>query len=329
MKKLKYLLLGLIVCGLFITGCDKDENDLKKVRVAEVTHSVFYAPWYVALEEGYFEEEGLDIEVTLTPGADKVGSAVLSKDVEIGFSGLEATIYVYDNGAEDYLVSFAGLTKRDGQFLVGDCDLKDSFSLEDLKGKSVLVGRSGGMPAMVFEYALYLNGLTKNDVKLDTSVEFAGLSGAYIGGNADFVNLFEPNALALEKERYGCVLTSVGLLTKEVPYTVFHTTKSYAENNKDVLTSFSKAIDKGLKFVKNNDAKTIAQSIINQFPDTDIDDLTKIVERYKEADSWWDNTYISENAYNNLLDLMEYHGVLSNRIEYNKIVNNSFNGHIK
>ena len=214
----------LIIASFMLSGCDEDKN-MTNITVAEVTHSVFYAPWYVAINEGYFEEEGLNIEVILTSGADKVGSAVLSGDAQIGLSGLEATLYVYDNGAKDYLISFAALTKRDGQFLFGDCSLKDTFTIEDLKGKSVLVGRTGGMPAMVFNYGLYKNGLTDKDVILDTSVEFASLSGAYIGKQADFVNLFEPTALSLEKEGYGCVLASVGLMSGEVPYTVFHTKK--------------------------------------------------------------------------------------------------------
>lgn len=327
MKKAIYLFLFLI-SGLFIiSGCEKEEETTTKLTVAEVTHSVFYAPWYVALEKGYFEEENLEIDVMLTPGADKVGSAVLSGDVEIGLSGLEATIYVYNNKAEDYLVTFSALTKRDGQFLVGDCELKDDFKMDDLKGKSILVGRSGGMPAMVFNYGLYKNGIKPEDVKQDTSVEFAALSGAYIGGTGDFVNLFEPTALSIENEGYGCVLASVGLMSGELPYTVFHTKKSYLEKNKETLEKFTKAIDKGLDFVLESDNETIAKTIINQFPDTKLSDLTKIVERYKEADSWWNNTYIEESAFDNLIDLMKYNNALDKEVNYNVLVNNDINGH--
>ena len=325
MKKIKFLILVILFSCFILTGCNKESSNLKKITVAEVTHSVFYAPWYVALENGYFEDEGLDIEVILTPGADKVGSAVLSGDVEIGFSGLEATIYVYDNLAKDYLISFAGLTKRDGQFLLGDCNLKDNFKIDDLKGKTILVGRKAGMPAMVFEYGLHLNGISNQEVNLDTSVEFAALSGAFIGGAGDFVNLFEPTALNLEKNNYGCVLTSVGLLSGELPYTVFHTKKSYLEKNKDTLKSFSKALDKGLKFVKENDSNVIAQAIIDQFPDTSLNDLSIIVERYKNADSWWDNTHITEDAYDNLLNLMEYNKAIDKKTDYNILVNSNLN----
>lgn len=332
MRKIYYFVgifaLCLIGClGVYFSFKDDDsETKNQKVVVAEVTHSVFYAPFYASIHNGYFEDEGLDIDVILTSGADKVASAVLSGDANIGLAGLEATLYVYQNGAEDYLVNFSSLTKRDGQFLVGDCKYKDNFDVSMLKGKSVLAGRAGGMPSMVFEYALYKNGLSKSDVSVDNSVDFASLSGAYIGGTGDFVNLFEPTALAIEKEGYGCVLASIGIMSGEVPYTVFNTKKSYLNKNKDVIESFTKAIGKGLKFVKENDSKKIAKAIKSEFPDTDMEDLIKVVDRYKDADSWWDTTFISEEAYDNLLDLMEYNDALDERIDYKVLVDNSFNG---
>jgi len=319
----KISLLFIIIIGtIFVSGCDKEKELMKKIRVAEVTHSVFYAPWYVAIENGYFEDEGLEIDLVLTPGADKVGTSVLSNDVEIGLSGLEATMYVYENNAEDYLINFSALTKRDGQFLVGHCDLKDSFQLNDLIGKSVLVGRSGGMPAMVFNYGLYKNGLTDKNITLDTTVDFASLSGAYIAKEADFVNLFEPTALNIEKEGYGCVLSSVGLMSGELPYTVFYAKKSYIKENRDIIKSFIKAIDKGLNYVHENNSEDIAKSIINSFPDTDLNDLITIVDRYKQADSWWKDHYITEESYNNLIKLMEYNNALDKKIDYKIIVDN-------
>lgn len=198
MKKIYYVVGIVTIClvgflGVYFTFKDKpnEENKNQQLVVAEVTHSVFYAPFYVSLHNNYFLDEGLDIDVILTSGADKVASAVLSGDANIGLSGLEATLYVYENGQNDYLVNFSALTKRDGQFLVGDCKLKDNFSVEDLKGKRVLAGRAKGMPSMVFEYALYKNNVNKHDVIVDNSVEFGALSGAYIGGSGDFVNLFD------------------------------------------------------------------------------------------------------------------------------------------
>ena len=331
MKKLVYIVSVLVIGILCFVGINfgfKNEEsvDKKKLVVAEVTHSVFYAPFYVSIHNNYFEEQDLDIDVILTSGADKVASAVLSGDANVGLSGLEATLYVYNNGASDYLVNFSSLTKRDGQFLVGDCSLKDEFNVDMLKGKKVLAGRTGGMPAMVFNYALYKNGLSDKDVIVDNSVDFASLSGAFIGGQGDFVNLFEPTALNLEKEGKGCVLASLGLMSGEVPYTVFHTKKSYLDKNKDTLEKFNKAINKGLKFVKENTSSDIANVIKDEFPDTSMEDLIKVVDRYKTADSWWDSSYISEDAYNNLLDLMEYNNALDKRIDFDMIVDNSFNG---
>lgn len=331
MKKLVYIVSVLVIgilcfVGIYFGFKNEESVDKKKLVVAEVTHSVFYAPFYVSIHNNYFEEQGLDIDVILTSGADKVASAVLSGDANVGLSGLEATLYVYNNGASDYLVNFSSLTKRDGQFLVGDCSLKDDFSVDMLKGKKVLAGRTGGMPAMVFNYALYKNGLSDKDVIVDNSVDFASLSGAFIGGQGDFVNLFEPTALNLEKEGKGCVLSSLGLMSGEVPYTVFHTKKSYLDKNKDTLEKFNNAINKGLKFVKENTSSDIANVIKDEFPDTSMEDLIKVVDRYKAADSWWDSSYISEDAYNNLLDLMEYNNALDKRIDFDMIVDNSFNG---
>ncbi len=199
MKKVLYSLLGLflviVLVSLFFLDLNKDKkNDLEKVRLAEVAHTIFYAPQYVALHQGYFEEEGLDIELTLASGADKVTAAVLSGDVDIGFCGSEATIYVYNGGEKDYLKTFAQLTKRDGTFLVSREEI-DNFTLEDLKGKTVIGGRQGGMPEMTFEWALRQNGIDpKNDLNIDTSVAFAAMSGAFIGGQGDFVTLFDDSA---------------------------------------------------------------------------------------------------------------------------------------
>ena len=309
----------LLIVSLF--AFKKDDKE-ERIVVAEVTHSVFYTPYYVSIHNGYFEEEGLNIETILTSGADKVASAVISGDANIGLSGLEATLYVYQNNAKDYLMSFSSLTKRDGQFLFGDCSLKDSFSVNDLKGKSVLAGRKGGMPSMVFMYALYKNNVS--NVYVDNSVEFANLSSAYIAGEGDFVNLFEPNASSLEKEGYGCVLSSIGLMSGEVPYTVFHSKKSYIENNEEVIRKFVRAIKKGMEFVRDNNEEEIAKVIKDEFIDLDINDLATIVKRYKDADSWYYDTIIREEAYNNLLNLMEYNNAIEQRVNFNTLVTNNY-----
>ena len=300
------------------------ENKQNKIIVSEVTHSVFYTPWYVALENNYFKDEGLDIEVILTPGADKVASSILSNDAQIGFSGPEATIYVYNNSKEK-LISFASLTKKDGQFIVGDCSLKNNFKLTDLNNKTVLAGRSGGMPLMMFEYALRMSNINKQNVNIDTSVEFAGLTGAFIAKQGDFVNLFEPNATTLENKKLGCVLSSLGNLTGNVPYTTFYAKEEYINNNKEIIKRFIKALNKGLEFTKNNDSKTLAKIIKNQFPDTNIQDLTNIIERYKNIDAWYDNTTININDYDRLQEIMIHGKSIDSKIDSNILITNEFN----
>lgn len=324
MKKIILIISLLLITIMSYILINKDTNKNQIITVSEVTHSPFYAPWYVALENGYFKDEGLNIEVILTPGADKVATAVLSNDAQIGFSGPEATIYVYNNSKEK-LITFASLTKKDGQFIIGDCKLKDTFTMQDLIGKKVLAGRSGGMPLMMFEYALKNSNVDKKLVNIDTSIDFASLTGAYIGKQGDFVNLFEPNATNIENEKYGCVLASLGNISGNVPYTTFYAKEEYIKNNKDIIKKFNKALNKGLKFVKENTNENIATSIINQFPDTSYSDLVKIIDRYKKADSWYENTYININDYNKLQDIMIYGKSITNKIDTNTLITNEYN----
>lgn len=242
MKKFIYSIVCLLLIAVvvIIIVFNQPKNELKKVKVAEVTHSIFYAPQYLADSLGYYEDEGLDVELILTPGADKVTAAVLSGDVNIGFCGSEATIYVYNQGEKDYLVNFAALTKKDGSFLVSRKKY-DDFKLSDLKGKHIIAGRKGGMPAMTLEYALNQNGVNTSDVNFDTSIDFAATTGAFIGGTGDFVSLFEPSALQLEKQGYGYVVASVGELGGIVPYTAYNAKKSYIDKNPEVIEGFTKA----------------------------------------------------------------------------------------
>ncbi len=327
MRKLWTIILLLVVLSLGTVGyfMSKEKNtDLTKIKVAEVTHSAFYAPFYVAIENNYFSDEGLDIELILTPGADKVSAAVLSNDVNIGFCGPESSIYVYNGGEEDYIVTFAGLTKRDGQFIVSRNKI-ENFTLDDVKDKEVLGGRIGGMPLLNFQKALLNNNIKLSDVKINTSVEFAALVGAFIGGEGDFVNLFEPNATKLEKEGFGYVVGSVGMYSDEVPYTAFNARKSYIEKNEDAIKKFTNAINKGLDFVKNNSSEDIAKVILKQFPDTSLNDLIKIVNRYKEADSWLNTPYISEESFNNLQEIMILNKQITSKISYQDLISNYYN----
>lgn len=324
MKRYLSIIVGLCLIGMITFICftgKKEENDLRKIRVAEVTHSPFYTPFYVAIENGYFKEEGLDIELVLTPGADKVSAAVLSNDVEIGFAGPEASIYVYDGGEEDYIISFAGLTKRDGQFILAR-EANDNFKLEDLYNKEILVGRKGGMPSLNFLNALKKSNIDPKKININYSVEFAALSGSFIGGIGDYVNLFEPTATKLTKDNLGYVVASIGLMSGEVPYTAFNARKSFINNNEDVIRKFTKALNKGIKYTLENNETEIAKVILKQFPDSSLNDLSVIIKRYKDYDCFLDSTYISEKSFENLEDIMIDNDLLKSYVPYSDLIKN-------
>ena len=324
MKRYLSIIVGLCLIGMIAFLCftgKKEENDLRKIRVAEVTHSPFYTPFYVAIENGYFKEEGLDIELVLTPGADKVSAAVLSNDVEIGFAGPEASIYVYNGGEEDYIISFAGLTKRDGQFILAR-EATDNFKLEDLYNKEILVGRKGGMPSLNFLNALKKSNIDPKKININYSVEFAALSGSFIGGIGNYVNLFEPTATKLTKDNLGYVVASIGLMSGEVPYTAFNARKSFINNNEDVIRKFTKALNKGIKYTLENNEIEIAKVILKQFPDSSLNDLSVIIKRYKDYDCFLDSTYISEKSFENLEDIMIDNDLLKSYVPYSDLIKN-------
>lgn len=316
-------IIALIIALLLIFLSNNEEKqNITTLKVAEVTHSIFYTPFYVAIENGYFKNYNIDIDLILVSGSDNVAASVLSKDTNIGLAGPESAIYVYTGGEKDYLQVFAGLTKRDGQFLISR---NKDFKWSDLIGKEVLVGRSTGMPALSFFKALENEGIDKSKVKINTSIEFAELSGAFIGGEGDFVNLFEPTASKLESNKQGYVVKSVGLSSNAFPYTAFYAKKSFINNNnKEVLTAFTKALNEGILYVKNNNGKTIANVIKKQFSDATIDELSAQIERYKKADAWLDSPYLSEDFYNTLIELLEDNDLLKKPVYYEKMVNNLY-----
>jgi len=316
------LVIFVLACAVLFNFNKKDDNskELEHVRLAEVAHSIFYAPMYVAIEEGYFEDVGIDIELSLANGADKVSAAVLAGDADVGFAGSEATIYVYNGGEKDYLKTFARLTQKDGSFIVAREDIKD-FTLKDLVGKTIIGGRAGGMPEMTLEWALTDAGIDpKKDVNIDTSVAFSAMSSAFIGGTGDFVALFEPNALELEKEGYGYVVASLGELGGVVPYTAFFARDSYLNENEELIENFVKAIQKGIDFVHNSSDKKVAEAIIDQFPDTSLDDLTKIVKRYRSIDAWPDNTKFTEEEFDHLQDIMINAKELDSKVPFSDLM---------
>ena len=329
MKKRIFVYI-LCILTIFVVGCSslfdftKKEKvkvkHLEKVTLAEVAHTVFYAPMYVAIEKGYFEDEGISINLILTSGADKVSAALLSGDADIGLCGSEATIYVYNGGEKNYLKTFSQLTQKDGTFIVSREKI-NNFTLDDLKGKSIIGGRSGGMPEMTLEYALKQNGIDpKNDVSIDTSIAFAAMSGAFIGGSGDFVTLFEPTATMIEKQGYGWVVESVGKLGGVVPYTSYSATIKYINNHKKLIKKFDKAIKKGLDYVHNHSDKEVAKVVLKQFPDTSLNDLESAIKRYRENDTWPKNTTFKKESFDHLQDIMIDYGELDKKVSYSKLM---------
>ncbi|CAH2214472.1 ABC transporter substrate-binding protein [Tepidibacter aestuarii] len=321
-KNLALVLSSLMILMLVTVGCSN--NNLTKITLAEVTHSTFYAPQYVALTEGFFEEEGLDVSIINTKGADKTMAALLSNEADIGLMGPEASIYVYNQGKEDYAINFAQLTQRDGSFLIGR-EKDDNFTFDKLKGKSILGGRKGGVPEMTLEYVLKKNKLDlEKDVNVRTDIQFGVMAGAFTSGTGDYVTLFEPVASSLEKEGKGYIVASIGKESGYLPYTCYSAKKSYMEKNPDIIQKFTNAIYKSQQWVKTHSSEEIARSISSEFPDTDIEDLTVVVERYKSQDTWSETTILKEDSLNHLMDIIDLAGELDKRAPYDKIVTTDF-----
>ena len=320
-KAISVLMIILLFTGLF-AGCEKQE-ETTVIRLSEVTHSVFYAPLYAAMKLGFFEEEGLEVELTNGGGADKVMTAVLADQVDIGLAGPEACIYVLLEGREDYPVVFAQLTKRDGSFIVGRTD--GEFKWDDLRGKTIIGGRKGGVPEMTLEYVMKQNGVIPNvDAVVDTSVQFNMMAGAFTGGNGDYVALFEPTATEVELEGKGYILASLGQESGEIPYTAFFASKSYIAENADTVQSFTDAVARAQKWVAEHSAAEIAEAVADQFPDTDLDVLTIVAQRYKDIDAWSTDPVMTKESLERLETVMEEAGELSARVEFERLVDNSF-----
>ena len=318
------ILATVIIVAFTATHKEHIEGEIRTIKVNEVTRSVFYAPQYVAIANGFFKEEGLNIEITTGQGADNVMTAVLAGQCDIGFCGPEASIYVYNEGKEDYVQVFAQLTKRDGSFLVSK-NPTDNFSWQDLKGETIIPGRKGGVPYMTLEYVLKQNGINpETDLTLDDSIKFDLMAGAFTGGSAEYVTLFEPTASMTEDAGKGYIVASVGEASGEIPYTAYCAKKSYIEANSDVIEGFTRAIYKGQQWVKEHSAKEIAETIQEYFPSTSVESLEKSVQSYKDIDAWNENPVLKQESFDKLQLIMTEAGELTQKAPYEKIVNNSF-----
>lgn len=348
MKKNSKKLLSFVLCCILalslLAGCGSktEENTMPEtpdetttqtmpggdtltpVVLNEVAHSIFYAPMYVAIENGYFEEQGIDLELVTGFGADKTMTALLSGEADIGFMGPETTVYAINEGASDVVLNFAQLTQRAGNFLVAREEMSD-FSWEDIKGSDVLGGRDGGMPEMVFEYVLKQKGIDPNtDLTIDKSIDFGSTAAAFSGGKADYTVEFEPSATALEKEGAGYVIASIGVESGYVPYTAFSAKSSYLEEHPDVIRGFITALKQGMAYVETHTPEEVAAVIAPQFPDTDIDTLATIIDRYGSQDSWKTDLVFEEAGYNLLLDILEDAGQLEKRPAYEDLVTTEY-----
>lgn len=329
MKKyiISIIVILVIIAGIIVPILMKNPkqiSDIKTVRVNEVTRSVFYAPQYVAINKGFFKERDINIELTTGQGADKVMTAVLAGQSDIGFAGPEASIYVYNEGKEDYTQVFAQLTKKDGSFLVSKTKQED-FDWKNLKGTTVIPGRKGGVPYMTLEYVLKKNGLDPSkDLILDDSIKFDLMAGAFTGGNAEYVTLFEPTASLTQNSGKGYIVASVGEAAGEIPYTAYFAKKSYINENSSMLQDFTDAIYEGQQWVKQHDAREIAESIIEFFPDTDLDLLETVIQRYKDIDVWNETPVLKKESFELLQTVMTEAGELKQKVPYDKVINNQF-----
>lgn len=330
MKKIKKLLLtALFLSSLFLNSCKND--GLTNITVAEVTHSLFYAPQYIAINKGYFKNEGLNVNVITTPGADKTMAALLSKEAQIGLMGPEATVYVYNGGEKNYAVNFAQLTQKDGSFLLGREKI-DNFTYDMLKGKTLIGGRKGGMPEMTLEYVLKNQGLTVTrngedlnaDVNIRTDVNFDVMAGVFTAGQSDYVTLFEPSASQVERNGIGHIVASIGESSGVVPYTCYSSLKDYLSDNSETINKFTRAIKRGLEFVYNASMEELVEALSPSFVSSDNEEITRVMTNYLNIQAWPTSLELKEENYNRLIEIVTMAGELDKPAPFEKIVNNTF-----
>lgn len=322
MRLFKYITL-LCLTALILSACGAGEDSKTSIKLAEVTRSVFYAPQYVALEEGFFEEEGLDVELQTTWGGDKTMTTLLSDGADVALVGAETSMYVYGQESKDYAVNFAQLTQTDGTFLVSK-EPQPDFEWDDLKDSTFLGQRKGGMPQMVGEYVIKQHGIDPyNELNLLQNVDFANIPGAFVSGDSDYVQLFEPTASVFEKEGKGHVIASFGEESGQVPYTVFMAKSSFIEDDEEAIKKFTRAIYKAQQWVEEHSGEEIAEVIEPYFEDTDLDILATSMERYKEQDSFATDPILSEEGWNHLQEMMDEAGELPEDVPYDELVNTS------
>ena len=328
MKNKIGLFLTMLILPMNLTSCNDNTN---KITIAEVTRSIFYAPMYVAIEEGYFLQEGLDVSLITTPGSDKTMAALLSKEAQIGLMGPETTLYVYNNGQKDYAINFAQLTQKDGSFLVSrEYYEYGKFDFDKLIGASIIGGRKGGMPEMILEYVLKQKGYEVSnsdenaEIFIRTDVNFDVMAGAFASGKDDFVTLFEPSATEMENLKEGYIVESIGQHCGNIPYTCFISLQSYMKDNEENLKKFTKAIKKGVEFVHTHTPTEIANVIVDSFPSTKVSTIEKVVERYKSIDAWTTDLLLTKEGFDKLQDVLKEANELKQEVDYETLVTTKY-----
>ncbi len=325
MKKI----ISLLLCVMFIAAAPFcfaacSNNTSSKIRLSEVTHSIFYAPLYIAINNGYFSDYGIEIELSNAGGADKVMTEIASKSADIGLMGPEATIYCHVNGQRNYPVIFGQLTQRDGSFLVGRNNEPD-FKWSNLKNTHILAGRPGGVPAMTLQYVIEdKGGLSLNDLNFDTSVAFDLMVGAFEGSEEyDYCTMFEPTASEFVAAGKGYIVASVGEASGDVPYTAFSASKNYLSKNRQLVSDFLSAVVKGYRYLVENSPEKVAESLAPSFPGSNLGYMASSVKRYLEIDAWCHTPVMSKGAFERLQDIMQNSGNLSQRADFSIAVDNS------
>lgn len=333
MRKIYSLAVLLLLCFLPLTlgACTNQDTttaEMTDITLGEVAHSIFYAPQYYALSQGYFADEGLNVELVNLNGADKVMTALLSDEIEIGLMGPEASIYVANQKSTDYAINFAQLTKRDGSFLVGRKPV-ENFDFSSLQGE-ILGGRLGGVPEMTLEYVLKTNGLdigiddATKEVNVRTDIQFAAMAGSFLAGEADYTTLFEPTATSVEKEGKGYILASIGAYSGEIPYTAYSASNKYLNSHPEIIQSFTNAIYKAQSNIQTTPTSEVAAAIQPYFPDMELDDIETVLDRYKAIDAWCATPYFKQDGLEKLMDIMALAGQLDKRADFEMIVDNTF-----
>lgn len=329
MKKFKFILIFLLIATLLITsigitGCKPQSQKLTKINFIETVHSIFYAPYYVAVNKGFFKEEGLQLTISTAQGSDRAATAVVSGQADIGLQGPETTVYVYNEGKQDYLVNFAQCTRKDGSFLVGKKP-EPNFKWESLKGKKIIGGRPGSMPEMTLEYVLKEHGIDpKKDVNLVTNLQFTATAGAFMRSDADYVALFEPTASLVEREKGGYVVASVGAAGHDVPYTTFNARKSYIKDHPDIIQHFTNAVYKGMLYIQSHSSKDVANVMKSFFPDADVNLIATVVDRYKSINTWGTTPQLKATDFDALQKVIMNAGELKKMVDSNVLIDNTF-----